>query len=390
MARIDRSRDRRRNVGQTFAGYELEELVTEGPIGVVYKARDVRLQRTVALRIIARELTDDPVTRARLNREATAIARVDHPNVLPIHDVGEHDGRLFIASAWVDGRRLSTLVHDEGPLEPGRAVLLINQAARALQATHNHGIVHRNVRPSSILVNPSDHLYLTDFEYARRLADATLVVLRDQLLEEVDYVAPEYIAGETADFRAEIYGLGCVLYEMLTGEVPFPAATVAAKAYAQRFSKPPSAAGRRSEVPDALDVVIARAMAKAPDERQQSASEFAIEAAGAVHQAAPLWATRRRSVDSSFHDEHQQGPLGEGHGPEDDGGRAHAGSDDGRRERLGEAPDGARPAQTGSSVQGELSEPVFFRRGRLRYWVLGTLLLLLFVAAPTMLLLTVR
>src|ERR671918_1314825 len=197
MARIDRLRDRGRSVGQTFAGYELEELVNQDAIAVVYKARDVRLQRTVALRIVAPELTDDPVTRARLNREATAIARVDHPNVLPIHEVGEHDGRLFIASAWVDGRRLSTLVHDEGPLEPGRAVALIAQVARALQATHNHGIVHRNVRPSSILVNPSDHVQLTDFEYARPVTDETLVVLRDQLLEEVDYVAPEYIAGET-------------------------------------------------------------------------------------------------------------------------------------------------------------------------------------------------
>jgi serine/threonine-protein kinase len=362
MARIDRSRDRGRSVGQTFAGYELEELVAEGPIGVVYKARDVRLQRTVALRIVARELTDDPVTRARLNREATAIARVDHPNVLPVHEVGEHDGRLFIASAWVDGRRLSTLVHDEGPPEPGRAVGLINQAARALQATHNHGIVHRNVRPSSMLVNPSDHLYLTDFEYARRLTDATLVVLRDQLLEEVDYVAPEYITGEAADFRADIYGLGCVLCEVLTGEVPFPATTVAAKVYAHRFSKPPSARDRRPQVPDALDAVIARAMAKAPDERQQSAGEFAIEAAGAVHETAPLWATRRRSIDSSYA---------------------------GRSERLDEAEDGARPAQTSNFVQGELSEPVFFRRGRLRYWVLGALLLLLFVAAPTVLLLTV-
>src|ERR671918_2579210 len=135
MARIDRLRDRGRSLGQTFAGYELEELVTEGPIGVVYKARDVRLQRTVALRIVARELTDDPVTRARLNREAMAIARVDHPNVLPIHEVGEHDGRLFIARAWVDGRRLSTLGHDEGPLAPRRAIALIAQLARALQAT---------------------------------------------------------------------------------------------------------------------------------------------------------------------------------------------------------------------------------------------------------------
>ena len=363
MARIDRSRDRRRNVGQTFAGYELVELVNETRFGVVYKARDVRLQRTVALRIVAPGLTDDPVTRARLNREATAIARVDHPNVLPIHEVGEHEGRLFIASAWVDGRRLSTLVRDEGPLEPRRAVGLVNQVARALQATHNHGILHRNVRPSSILVNPSDHVSLTDFEYARPLSDESLVVLRDQLLEEVDYLAPEYITGEPTDFRADIYGLGCVLYLALTGEVPFPAATVAAKVYAHRFSEPPSARGRRPELPEALDAVIARAMAKAPAERQQSAGEFAIEAAGAVQLTAPLWATRRRSVHSSIDDE--QAP----------GAPAHA---------------DARPVQS-SSPQDGLSAPVFFssRGARLRTWVLGTLLLLLVVAAPTALLLTV-
>ena len=289
MARIDRLRERadRLGVGQTFAGYELQELVNEGPIGAVYKARDVRLQRTVALRIIAPDQTDDPVTRARLNREATAIARVDYPNVLPIHEVGEHEGRLFIASAWVDGRRLNTLVHDEGPLEPGRAVRLVNQAARALQATHDHGILHRNVRPSSMLVNPSDHLHLTDFEYARPLTAESLVVLQEQLLEEVAYLAPEYITGEAADFRADIYGLGCVLYLALTGEVPFPAATVAAKVYAHRFSDPPSARGRRPQVPDALDAVIAHAMAKAPSERQHSAGEFAIEAAAAMHMRPP-------------------------------------------------------------------------------------------------------
>jgi serine/threonine protein kinase len=369
MARIDRWRERadRLGAGQTFAGYELEEFVNDGSIDVVYKARDVRLQRTVAVRIVAPELTDDPVTRARLNREATAIARVDHPNVLPIHEVGEHDGRLFIASAWVDGRRLSTLVHDEGPLEPRRAVGLINQAARALQATHDHGILHRNVRPSSLLVNPSDHLYLTDFEYARPLTGQTLVVLRDQLLEEVDYVAPEYITGETADFRADIYGLGCVLYEALTGEVPFPAATVAAKVYAHRFSEPPSARDRRPELPEALDAVIARAMAKAPAERQQSAGEFAIEAAGAVHETAPLWATRRRFVDTSAHDEHGEGPLAEGRGAQDG------------------------QVEVSELGQVQLWEPAFFssRGRRLRLWVLGALVLL-FVAVPAVLLLTVR
>ena len=287
-----------RSEARQFGSYELEELVHESQSGVVYKARDVRLQRTVALRIVAPGLTDDPVTRARLNREATAIAQVDHPNVLPIYEVGEHDGSLFIASGWVDGRRLSTLLRDEGRLEPGRAVRLVNQAARALQTTHDHGILHRNVRPSSILVTASDHVYLTDFEYARGLHDASLVVLRDRLLSEVDYLAPEYIAGEATDFRADIYGLGCVLYEALTGEVPFPADAVAAKVYAHRFTAPPSARARRPEVPHALDVVIARAIAKAPAQRQQSAGEFAIEAAEAVQLPAPLWATRRRSTDS--------------------------------------------------------------------------------------------
>jgi serine/threonine protein kinase len=348
---------------QWFAGYELEELVHENQLGRVYKARDVRLRRTVALRIISPELTNDPVTRARLNRESTAIAEVDHPNLLPIYEVGEDEGRLFIVSRWVDGSSLGTLVQRDGPLEPRRAVRVVNQVARALRATHEHGILHRNIRPSSILVTPSEQVYLTDFEYARFLTDATLLVLGSQLAEEVDYVAPEYIAGETVDGRADIYGLGGVLYYALTGEVPFPGATVAAKVYAHRFSEPPSARALRPEVPGALDAVIARAMAKDPAERQQSADQFALDAAGAVALSAPLWATRRRSI----------GPGG-----------AHLESDDDARERAGPIAD--RAVETRSPT-----EPALYssRGRRLRHWLMWAVLLLVFVAAPIALLLTV-
>lgn len=294
MARSDRLRERvdGPRAGRTFAGYELEELVHEGPLGRVYKARDVRLGRTVALRIVAPDIGRDAVARARLNRESTAVAQVDHPNVLPIYETGDHDGTLFIASRWVDGSRLSTLIREEGRIEPKRAVRIVNQVAWALQATHAQAIIHRNVSPASILVTPSDHVYLTDFGYARHLSDATLLVMREQLAEEVDYVAPEYIAGDAVDARADIYGVGCVLYEALTGEVPFPVAGVAAKSYAHRFTPPPSARRRAPDVPPALDAVIARALAKDPAERQQTAAELAIAAASAIQMTAPPWATR--------------------------------------------------------------------------------------------------
>jgi serine/threonine-protein kinase len=346
-----------------FAGYELEELVHENQLSLVYKAHDVRLRRAVALRIISPELTDDPVTRARLNRESTAIGEIDHPNVLPIYDVGEHEGRLFIASRWVDGSSLGTLVQREGRLEPTRAVRVVNQVARAVRATHEHGILHRNVRPSSVLVTASEQVYLTDFEYARALTDATLLVLGSQLAAEVDYVAPEYIAGETVDGRADIYGLGGVLYHALTGEVPFPAPTVAAKVYAHRFSAPPSARARRPDVPDALDAVVARAMAKEPAERQQSADEFALDAAGAVQLSAPLWVTRRRAIGLR---------------------RAQVEGDDGAHERI-------RPiADRAVEMRSAPERASYSSRGRrLRGWLLWAAVLLVFVAAPAALLMIV-
>ena len=281
-----------------FDGFELEELVDHGQISVIYKARDLRLDRQVALRIIGPELAGDPVTRARLNRAASALASVDHPNVVPIYGTGEADGKLYMATRWIDGIDLSSLVREDGPLEPTRAVRLVNQVASALQAAHAVGIMHRNVRPSRVLITATDHVYLTDFALARREGDLTGLTMQEHLLDSYDYLAPEYLAGDDVDARVDIYGLGCVLYEALTGEVPYPAATPAAKMYAQRSAEPPSAHARRSEVPEALDAVVSRAMAKDPSARYQSPGEFALAAAGAIGLSGPLWATREPAFSS--------------------------------------------------------------------------------------------
>ncbi|MHB1568700.1 MAG: serine/threonine-protein kinase, partial [Solirubrobacteraceae bacterium] len=212
--------------------------------------------------------------------------------VAPIYDIGEHDGLIYIASRWIDGVTLETLLHESGPLEPQRAVVIADQVASALAAAHRAGVTHRSVKPSSVLVAPGDRVYLTDFQLARRATDPSGLTVPEQLLGSSDYVAPEYIEGSPADARVDIYGLGCLLYESLTGEVPFPSARRAAKLYAHASSSPPSARALRSETPEALDDVITTALSKDPADRQQSAAEFALAAAEAVGLAAPLWARR--------------------------------------------------------------------------------------------------
>ena len=281
--------------GQRFGRYELAERVGQSDRGVIYKAKDVPLGRSVALRLVPADMASDGVVRARLNREATALAAIDHPNVPPIYEATEQDGQIYIASRWIDGVDLGTLVSEEGPLDPVRAVRIVNQVASALQAAHAIGIMHRSVKPSTVMVDATDHAYLTDFALARRSDDITGLTAQADLASSFDYLAPEYIAGAKADRRVDIYGLGCVLYEALTGEVPFDAPGPSAKMYAHASAEPPSPHARRPEVPERLDAVVRRALAKEPDERQQSAAEFAIEAAMGVDLSPPLWAAREAS-----------------------------------------------------------------------------------------------
>ncbi|HET8977327.1 MAG TPA: protein kinase, partial [Solirubrobacteraceae bacterium] len=319
--------------GQRIGAYELEQQVGESRMGVIYRARDIRLRRPVALRIVAADLAADPVTRARLNRESTALAALDHPNVPPIYEAAEADGRIFIASRWVEGPNLGELAQEEGPLDPVRAVRIVNQAAYALHASHALGIMHRNVKPSTILVTSADHAYLTDFGLARHDADMTGLTSQDELFESYDYVAPEYIDGRQIDGRVDIYGLGCALYEALTAEVPFPKAGPAAKMYAHLSTAPPSLRAQRPDLPEQLDTVVTRAMAKDPADRQQTPEQFAVEAASAVGLSVPPWAgsdaraagaPRRRAVDPTLapapepeqaRDGHGPSPDADGHGP---------------------------------------------------------------------------
>ncbi len=286
-------------VGGHFAGYVLDELVGDSSVGAVYRAHEEGLGRTVALRIVGPGGRSDPATRERLNRESTVLASLDHPNVAPIYAASEAEGQLYIATRWIDGATIPELVAQEGPLDPRRVVRIVIQVAAAVEAAHEKGIMHRNVKPSSVLVTSTDHAYLTDFGLARRSEDLTGLTMQESLLASFDYVAPEYIEGGEVDRRVDIYGLGCVLYEALTGEVPFPGTSPAAKMYAHLSADPPSARAVRPDIPEPLDKVIRKAMAKDPDARPQSASEFAAEAAAAVDMSAPLWAARASDLAPS-------------------------------------------------------------------------------------------
>jgi Protein kinase domain len=265
--------------------------MNSGPTGAIYRARETRLGRLVALRVVAPELVDDPIVRARLNRETTVLAQLNHPNVPPIYDAEETDDKIIIATRWVDGTRLDALVAEQGPLEPRRAVRLVMQVAAALQMAHRLGLIHRAVTPVHVLITPEDHAYLTDFGVARRHGEAVGLTDPGALAGTLDAAAPEVIRGTGVDERADVYGLGLVLYHALAGESPFARRREAAALYAQAAADVPSLHARRPEVPAELDEVIRTALAKEPATRQPTAAEFARQAAAAIGAGAPAWAS---------------------------------------------------------------------------------------------------
>jgi serine/threonine protein kinase len=254
--------------GSTFAGYEVESVVGAGGIGILYRARQVRLDRPVALKLVEPAVARDPVIRERLRREARILAALDHPNVVPLYEAGEEDGTVYIVTRWVEGTELGTLIQGQGPLEPGRAARTAAQIAAALEVAHEKGLVHRDVKPSNVILTSEDHVYLTDFGLAKRAGTAAGLTGVDQMLGTVDYVAPEQIEGSEPDARGDVYSLGCVLFETLTGEPPFAGQKGGmAKMWAHVNAEPPSVRENRPDVPLALEDVIRRAMAKAPDAR---------------------------------------------------------------------------------------------------------------------------
>ena len=272
--------------GATFGGYQVESVVGLGGIGVLYRARQLRLDRPVALKLVDASVARDPVIRERLRREARAVASLDHPNVVPLYEAGEENGTVYIVTRWVDGTELGMLLHRDGPLDPRRAAETAAQIAAALELAHEKGLVHRDVKPSNVLVTPEGHVYLTDFGLAKRAETAAGLTAGDQMLGTVDYVAPEQIEGSEPDARSDVYSLGCVLYEILAGEAPFAAHKGGmAKMWAAVNAEAQPINERRSDVPPALDEVMRRAMSKSPDERP-SAAEFRRRVLAAVGEPA--------------------------------------------------------------------------------------------------------
>jgi serine/threonine protein kinase len=271
--------------GATFAGYEVENVVGSGGIGILYRARQLRLDRPVALKVVEPHVAREPVVREQLRREARTLAALDHPNVVPLYEAGVEDETVFIVTRWVDGTELGTLIQREGPLEPGRAARIAAQIASALEVAHEKGLVHRDVKPSNVIVTSEDHAYLTDFGLTKRAGSASGLTGAGRMLGTVDYVAPEQIEGNEPEARGDVYGLGCVLFEMLTGTAPFASeAGGMAKMWAQLNAEPPSVREQRPDVAPALDDVIQHALAKRPDDRP-SAPAFGAAVLEAVGEA---------------------------------------------------------------------------------------------------------
>jgi YVTN family beta-propeller protein len=281
-------------VGTQLGSYRIEAFLGRGGMGVVYRATDLRLGRQVALKLLAPHATQDQRFRAQFLAESRLAASIDHAGIVPIYEAGEVDDHLYIAMRYVEGTDLASLLRAEGALAPDRAVGLVGQLAEALDAAHARGLVHRDVKPSNALIareGAAEHVYLADFGLTKHITTAGRLTASGQLVGTIDYLAPERIRAEEADGRADLYALGCVLFECVTGEVPFPRDSEAAAIYAHLEDEPPRASERRPGLPRALDDVISRALAKDPKSRWQSGAELV----GAARAALPATAAQSRA-----------------------------------------------------------------------------------------------
>jgi YVTN family beta-propeller protein len=284
-------------LGTRLAGYRIQALLGRGGMGVVYLAEQLGPRRLVALKLLSAPVATSEAFRERFLRESELAAAIDHPNVLPVYDAGETDGVLWIAMRYVDGIDLAALLEREGPLEPGQALALGGQVAGALDAAHARGLVHRDVKPANILLAMEEgavtQAWLADFGLTRRVGGARRLTVSGQVLGTIDYVAPEQVEGGQVDGRADQYSLGCVLFECLTGGVPFRRDSELAVLWAHVNDPPPRLGEHRPELPAALDDAIGRALAKAPDDRHPSCDALVATAQAALDGTAPAGARHR-------------------------------------------------------------------------------------------------
>jgi serine/threonine-protein kinase len=262
-------------VGTEFAGHRIEDVIGRGGASVVYLAEHLRLGRKVALKVLAPHLADDEAFRERFIRESRIAAGLDHPNVVTVYDAGEVDGSLYISMRYVEGSDLGRLLHAEAPLDASRTVSILSQIASALDAAHAQGLVHRDVKPANMLVEAVPEMpgleraYLSDFGISKRTTSREGLTRTGQFVGTVDYVAPEQITGEPVDGRTDVYSLGCVLFECLSGTVPFAGESGVATIYSHLHDPPPELEGFGAQGPG-LNRVVAKALSKSLDGRYDS------------------------------------------------------------------------------------------------------------------------
>lgn len=277
--------------GQMVAGYRIVSLAGRGGTGEVYLARDENLERNVALKVLGPRYAEDPALRLRLLRESRMAAALDHPHVVPVYDAGASDGQVYVAMRYVDGTDLRALL-ESGPVEPARAVAMLAQVADALDAAHERGLVHRDIKPSNVLVDERGNCYLADFGLTQSVGEQPGDV-GVGLQGTVDYVAPEQISGGEVGPTADVYSLGCLMVELLTGSPPFRRSSEVATLFAHLEEDPEPLSKLHAELPPALDDVVARALAKEPGSRPATCRELVDGCHTALGLDRPRWTGRR-------------------------------------------------------------------------------------------------
>ncbi|MFF4312847.1 serine/threonine-protein kinase [Streptomyces sp. NPDC001507] len=276
-----------------IAGYEVQGEIGRGGMAVVYRARDLRLDRTVALKLLAPEMVRNDTFRRRFSHESRVAAAIDHPHIVPIFEAGEADGVLYIAMRYVSGPDLRALLDEEGVLPVDTVLRIAAQVASALDAAHEHDLVHRDVKPGNVLVargtdsDHPEHVYLTDFGLTKKSLSLTGFTTVGEFVGTLDYVAPEQISGRPVDGRCDLYSFACVVFEMLAGGPPFVRDEDVALLWAHQYDAPPALSEVRAGLPPALDDVFARALAKDPEDRYGSCLEFVAALRGAAYGPGP-------------------------------------------------------------------------------------------------------
>ena len=297
--------------GDVFAGYTIERELGSGGMGSVYLARHPRLPRMDALKLLRPELCSDQSFVMRFEREADMVARLDHPNIVSVHDRGSQDGQLWISMRFIDGTNAEQALRNEpAGMQPERVVRIIGKVASALDYAHRHGLLHRDVKPANILLTPGpededelERVFLSDFGVAKAIGEASdsmsSLTSTGSVVATLDYASPEQIKGQALDHRSDIYALGCVLYKLLTGDVPYPAESVVARVYGHLNKDIPRPTEAVPSLPSGFDDVIAIAMAKERDDRYQTCRAMAVAARAALA-TAPATELARPEPDDSL------------------------------------------------------------------------------------------